>query len=235
MPRSLLERVQSFPDFHALPEPAARDLQAGAQVQRAGADTLLALQGAPCEFFPLVLSGRARIFVTDLDGRQITLYRLGPGQGCVLAAACSVSDEPLPGSVVVEASGEGLFIPAPVLRAWVERHPFWRSYVFSLIARQLGQVVAITNDLAFRHLDSRIAGFLLQEAAETGGVVQTTHQSLALELGTRREVASRILKSFEHDGLVRLERGAVRLLDREALQERAGECAPAAVVGDKSN
>ncbi len=221
--QELLERLQSFPDFQELPEEVARDLVRETRVQSVSTETILTVQGSPCSFFHVVLRGRARIFVTSIEGREMTLYRLGPGEGCVLAAACAVSEEPLPGSVVVEAGAEGLFIPAVTLRDWVEKHPFWRRYVFSLIAQQLGRVLAITNNLAFQHLDARIANFLLQEAEASAGIVRATHQTIALELGTRREVTSRILKRFEQDGLVRLERGAVRLLDRERLADQAGE------------
>lgn len=227
-----IDRLKAFPDFRELPDDAARSLVSRLRVTHVDAGTTLVMQGSPCAYFPLVLSGQARIYVTDPDGREITLYRLGPGQGCVLAAACAICNLPLPGSVDVETGGEGLFIPAPLFRDWVEHHSFWRDYAFSLIAHQLGKVLAVTNDLAFRNLDSRIAAFLLQQVGESDDSLRMTHQQLADELGTRREVTSRILKQMENQRLVHLARGHIQIIDRSGLRQRA---APAAFAfSDKS-
>ena len=217
----LLHRLRGFTDFEPLPEGAGRELHTGARVVSVRSGEVLATQGSPCEVFPVVLSGRARIFAMDEEGREVTLYRLGPGDGCVLAAACSVSGTVLPGFVAVEEAGDALCVPSRTLSTWVDRHRFWRDYVFSLVARQLGQVVAVTNALAFRRLDARIAGFLL-EGATDAGELRSTHHGVAMEVGSRREVVSRVLKGFEQAGIVALERGAIRVLDRQALAERAG-------------
>lgn len=215
------ETLRSFPDFTDLPEEIGPDLAERTLILKVEPGQMLAAQGSPCEHFPVVLSGRARIFTMDEDGREITLYRLQPGDGCVLAAMCSLSDEPLPGSVVIEQAGEGLLVPAKVLQRWVENHRFWRSYVFSLVARQLGQVVAVTNELAFKRLDTRIASFLLKSSASAEGEIRATHHGIAMEVGTRREVVSRILKEFEHAGILSLGRGVVRVINRQAIVARA--------------
>ncbi|MCH9648887.1 MAG: Crp/Fnr family transcriptional regulator [Deltaproteobacteria bacterium] len=223
--RSLRHRLRDFPDFAALPQDEAQELEQRSRVLSLAADTEIGAQGSSCDFFPLVLSGRARIFTMDDTGREITLYRLGPGEGCVLAATCAISQAPLPGSAVVEEAGDGLILPSSELRFLVNNFAFWRDYFFTLVSRQLGQLIAITNDLAFRHLDARIAQFLL-ESPSAQRIVKTTHQAVALEVGTRREVASRILKSFEREGLIALERGRIRLRDAGALARRAGATAP---------
>ena len=218
---SFLETLRGFPDFAGLPDEVAADLSEHSLVQAVPANKLLTVPGSHCEFFPVVLTGQARIYTMDEDGREVTLYRLGPGDGCVLSAACTVSDSPSPGFAVSESAGDGLFIPAALLRAWVDKRSFWRNYVFTLVARQIGKVVAVTNELAFRRLDSRIAGFLLHTLAGDGDAVRTTHQEVAMEVGTRREVASRILKDLEQDGILALGRGVIRVRDRQALSQRA--------------
>ena len=219
---SLTERLRRFADFAAFPHDLGEEFEANACVRMVAANTILAIQGETCEFFPLVLSGRARVYMMDEDGREITLYRLDPGQGCILAASCALSGAPLPGFSSVEVAGEGLFIPARALRDWVDRYPFWRYYFFSLVARQLGQVIGMTNAIGFRKLDARIASFLLQEADDLNGAVRATHSAIALEIGSRREVVSRILKSFEREGLVTLNRGKVHVQDGQALAKRTG-------------
>ena len=219
----LIERLRKFADFTAFPDEAASALDDQAQIMSVEAGRTLNAQGTPCVVFPLVLSGRARIYVTDADGREITLYRLRPGGGCVLAATCAVTGILSPGFTVVEAAGDAAVIPAEALRSWIDRFPFWRNYVFTLVARELGHVLSVTNDLAFRRLDARIASLLLGQDAETPGIVRMTHEAVACEVGTRREVASRILKALEQDGVVALERGVIRVRDRDALSERAGD------------
>lgn len=222
----LIERLRTFEDFAAVPDDAASALDEQAQIMSVDAGRTLNAQGAPCVVFPLVLSGCARIFVTDADGREITLYRLRPGHGCVLAATCAVTGIMSPGFTVVETAGDAAVIPAEALRSWIDRFPFWRNYVFTLVARELSHVLSVTNDLAFRRLDSRIASLLLEQDGETPGEVRMTHEAVAREVGTRREVASRILKGLEQDGVVALERGVIRVRDSDALADRAGDERP---------
>jgi CRP/FNR family transcriptional regulator len=217
----LLDRLRSFPDFAPIPEQAATEIQSEVHLSAIKGQELFAAQGGQCRHFLILLSGQARIFTMSAEGREITLSHLDPGVGCVIAAACCIGGDPLPCSVTIEAAGEGLLIPPPLFRRWVEDHTFWRDYVFKLIASQLGQVVAITNELAFDRLDARIASHLVRQATR-GQRLESTHQDVALELGTSRAVVSRILKEFEQEGLVTLQRGAICLRNFGALTERAG-------------
>lgn len=217
-----VDSLRSFSAFQAMPNEVESDLLTGANVLSVPSGRILSSPGEQSPYYPLVMSGRARIYVTDSEGREITLYRLDPGDGCVLAATCSICNLPSPGFAVVEVGGDALLIPATTLRAWVESHTFWRDYVFSLIALQLGHVLAIVNELAFERLDTRIALFLLRNVTNGTDRVRATHQAIAHEIGTRREVASRILKQLERDGLLALERGCVRVRDQSALEKLAG-------------
>ncbi len=217
----LLDRLRAFPDFTDIPHETATEFNREVQLFSVRSQELLAAQGSPCRHFLILLSGQARIFTMAADGREITLFHLNPGAGCVIAAACCIGGDPLPGSVTIESAGEGLYIPASVFRTWFDQHTFWREYVLKLIARQLNQVVAITNEVAFQRLDARIASFLVRQAYN-GERLETTHQSVALEVGSRRVVVSRILKEFEQEGLVTLQRGAILLRNPGALTEKAG-------------
>ena len=217
----LLDRLRSFADFSDFSEDAAAAFCREVQLNSVRAQQILAKEGSPCRQFLILLEGEARIYSTGVDGREMTLFHLGPGEGCIIAAICCIGGEPLPASAMIQSAGEGVFIPALVFRSWVENHSFWRGYVFRLIARQLGQVMAITSELAFQRLDARIASLLVRQSGQ-GERLSVTHQSVARELGTHRVVVSRILKGFEDEGLVALERGAIHLRNPGALTERAG-------------
>ena len=107
-----VDTLRTFRSFEAMPGNVALDLASGANVLRVPSGRILGSPGEAPSVYPLVLSGRARIFVTDEEGREVTLYRLEPGDGCVLAATCSICDLPSPGFAVAEVGGEALLIPA---------------------------------------------------------------------------------------------------------------------------
>ncbi len=217
----LLDRLRSFPDFTDIPEEEAAAFCREVQLNSVRAQEILAEEGSPCRHFLILLSGDARIYSMGIDGREMSLFHIGPGEGCVIAATCCIGGEPLPASVMIQSSGEGLFIPALIFRAWVDNYSFWRDYVFKLIARQVSQVMAITSELAFQRLDARVASLLVRQSCASKRL-EVTHQSVARELGTHRVVVSRILKGFEDEGLVALERGTIHLRNPSALTKRAG-------------
>jgi len=212
------ETLQSFPAFAAASDSVLAELMEKGVHRKLPEGLMTSLQGTQCHYFPIVLRGSARVFTMGENGREITLYRLKAGEGCVLAAASILSDLPLPAFAITENEGEFLMVPAQTFHGWFDELDFWRKFVFSLIAHNLAHVIAVTNATAFRRLDARVASHLL----ETQDVeARTTHQAIALELGSSREVISRVLKSFEVEGLVELHRGSVRLLDRGGLVDKA--------------
>ncbi|WP_127478083.1 Crp/Fnr family transcriptional regulator [Sulfurivermis fontis] len=176
-------------------------------------------QGDSCGYLPLLLSGRARVFKSAESGREITLYRIDAGDSCVLTASCIMSDIPFPALAVSETEVEAVLIPAGSVRAWMGESAAWRRYLFGLVARRLADVIAVVEEVAFRRLDARVAAWLLEHAA--GGVAHTTHQELAVDLGSSREVVSRILRDLENEGMIRRTRGEILLLDRVRLGRTA--------------
>ncbi len=181
----------------------------------------ICMEGDQCGQLPLVMSGRARVYKSGEQGREITLYRLETGESCILTAACIASAHAFPAFAVTETEVEALVIPAPSFHAWLTRHEAWRAYVFELLWKRLANVIAVVEEVTFRRMDARIAGYLVERSEASNGVIETTHESIADELGTAREVVSRILKDFEHDDRVSLSRGAIRITDLDALQSIA--------------
>ncbi len=177
-------------------------------------------EGRECSHLALVLEGTARIYKLGESGREITLYRIGPGESCILTASCILSHLPFPAFAVCEEDVEAVVIPANDIRTWLAESPEWRDYVFSLIAHRMGDIITLVEEVVFRRVDQRIAQYLLQHAKPQQKRIEVTHQIIASDLGTSREVVSRILKDFESKELVRVSRGSVELLDASLLAER---------------
>lgn len=217
-----LERLGEAFQFLQRCTPQLRaELAARTVPARLGAGETICRQGTTCGHLALVLSGSARVFKLGESGREITLYRVGPGESCVLTASCILSHRPFPAFAKCETSLEGLLVSGADLIRWLELSPAWRDYVFGLIASRLADVISLVEEVAFRRVDRRLARHLIQHAAGPEARLDATHQQIASELGTSREVVSRILKDFEALGLLRIARGSVRLLDAEGLEGKA--------------
>jgi len=174
-------------------------------------------EGQQCTHLPLVLSGNVRVFKLSESGREITLYRIEPGQSCVLTASCMIGGSPFPANAVIEEDVAALLVPLAQVQRWLQDSPAWRDFLFSLVAERLAEVISVVEEVAFRRVDARIADYILSKA-DASGRLERTHQTIAFDLGTSREVVTRILKDLEYRGIVRLARGEVRLRDRSALE-----------------
>lgn len=177
-------------------------------------------EGDTCAQLAIVLSGTVRVYKIGESGREITLYRIEENESCILTASCILSQVEFPAFAVVERNVRAALIPAPILRDWMERYEVWRWYVFELMSKRLADVMTTVEEIAFRRVDTRIAE-LLARLTEKQASVTITHQEIAYELGTAREVVSRILKDFEREGMVSLSRGSVTVQNRSALLKKA--------------
>lgn len=212
--------VDAFPFLAALGEETCASFQPHIGFASIPAGQHVCWEGDICPQLAIVLSGSMRVYKVGENGRAITLYRIGRNDSCILTASCILSQTRFPALAVVEQAVEVAVIPAARLREWVAQHEVWRNYVFDLMSQRLADVITTLNEVAFRRVDARIAEWLLKRAAQQTQVA-ITHQELASELGTAREVVSRILKDFERENLLALNRGVVALLDRGGLQRKA--------------
>jgi CRP/FNR family transcriptional regulator len=218
MSASLRQRlVGRFPLFSEVPPALLDELVAGAQEVRAPAGTVLFDERQPCGGFPLVLEGDIRVTKAAPSGRGILLYRVGPGEGCILSGGCLLGNSSYSASGVAETDVLLLRIPPPLFQKLLMQSEPFRRFVFGMYGERLGEVMELVEAVAFQRLDARLAQLLIRR----GPVVQATHQSLADELGSVREIVSRLLRSFEERGWVRLERERVTLLDLKALAAHA--------------
>lgn len=187
------------------------------------AGQFICMEGNLCAYLPLMLSGTARVFKTGENGREITLYRIEAGESCILTASCILSDKDFPAFAMVETEVEALLIPSRLFQLWFDRVPEWRFYVLGLMADRLSSVISIIEEVAFRRMDARIAGYLLDCTTDESSSLKTTHEAVASDLGTSREVVSRILKDFENEGLIGLARGCIYVRNRNALYAKTGQ------------
>ncbi len=210
--------VGTFPVFQALPpEARATVLREGMEL-RAPAGTAMFDPGSTCQAFPMLLEGSIRVSRVGDNGRELLLYRVTPGESCVLTSSCLLGNSVYPARGVAERDLFGLALSQPAFNRLVEQYPAFRNYIFSLFTDRLADMMELVEMVAFRRLDQRLAGLLLGK----GEVVLATHQHLADELGCTREMVSRLLKNFEDQGLVSLGRQQVRLLDPAGLRRTAG-------------
>ena len=206
--------------------------QAGDTFQAAFFDTVqvrhlvehqfVAMEGDTCRALPLVLSGRARVYKMGDQGREITLYRITPGESCILTASCILGDQDFPAFAVADRNVEMLLVPSRAVRQWMHDHPAWRQFVFQLIARRLAAVIETVDEVTFQRLDARLAAYLLDQYQEAeGDALHVTHEIIASELGSSREVISRQLKTFEREELVTLGRGMITVNNPAGLRRVA--------------
>jgi CRP/FNR family transcriptional regulator len=209
--------VERFPLFSGLPPAMLDELVAGAQEVRVPAGSVLFDERQPCAGFPLVLEGDIRVTKAAPSGRGILLYRVGPGEGCILSGGCLLGNSSYSATGVAETDVTLLRIPPPLFQELMMQSEPFRRFVFGMYGERLSEVMELVEAVAFQRLDARLAQLLIRR----GPVVQATHQSLADELGSVREIVSRLLRSFEERGWVRLERERVTLLDLKALAAHA--------------
>lgn len=185
------------------------------------AGTVLFEQGTPCRGFPMVLAGSVRVARGSPGGRSIELYRVSPGELCVVSTSCLFGQVPVTAHGQATESTELVLLSPTGFERWSANAEF-RRFVFGVFADRLADLMQLAEAVAFQRLDQRLAHALLGHGRE----LRTTHQALADELGTVREIVTRLLKRFERAGWVALGRERIEVLDGAALRALATGEAP---------
>jgi CRP/FNR family transcriptional regulator len=205
--------VERFPVLAQLPAERLRALATAAPLQQVPAGTVLFEPGTRCEGFPLVVDGSVRVSASSEGGREIVLYRVTPGEGCILSGGCLLGHDSYRARGVAETDVTLARIPPALFQELLVRSEAFRRFVFDMYGTRLAEVMELLEEVAFRKLDTRLARLLVQR----GPVIEATHQALADELGSVRVFVSRLLRSFEERGWVRLERERVTVTDPRSL------------------
>lgn len=224
--------LQHFPDLLALEAPVRERLRREAVFGRMQAGERAYLQGAQARGYVLRLAGVTRVQKTAPSGREVVLYRVGPGETCVLTTSCLLGRAAFPAEGVAESAVLEAVIPPATFQALMVDSEGFRRFVVANYGNLLGDLIMLMDDLMFSRLDERLAQRLLALSEPGEGSdpprVERTHQQLAQELGSAREAVSRVLKEMERKGWLRLGRSRIELLELDALRALGDGERPAA-------
>jgi CRP/FNR family transcriptional regulator len=179
--------------------------------------TCLFRAGDRCEGFGFVLDGTVKVSVLSESGREMVLYRVRPGETCTVTVSCLVNDTPYPANGTVEGPLDAISIPRSLFNDLVDGSRVFRQFVLEIFSAKVNHLMVLINEVAFNKLHQRLGARLL----ELGPVVTMTHQELAGELGTSREIVSRLLQNFADEGLVTLGRKRIAIEDSSRFEELA--------------
>lgn len=179
--------------------------------------------GAPCSGLLLLEQGLVRVARIAEDGRELQLYRVEPGETCVLTVSCLLGRSDYPARGVAEQPVRGVFLSAALFeRLSASNEPF-RSFVYRAFSERLAALVDLAASVTFDHLDRRLARALLERVRTSGRIVlEVTHADLAAELASARERISRLLGGFADAGWIEQGRGTLKVLDKPALERLSG-------------
>lgn len=213
---SITDLVDAYPILGELSEQALEMIRKGGRRLELPAGKLLFDERDQCAGFPLVKSGSIRVLKSAPNGRELPLYTIAPGDSCLVTSGCLLGNTAYPVKGVTLTAVEMFVIPPALFFTLLEEKPF-RTFVFNLFSEKISDLMELVGEVAFSKLDQRLAGLLLGK----GKVINTTHQQLADELGSVREMVSRLLKGFSDQGWVGLSREHIEILDPRALRNFA--------------
>ncbi len=204
------EFVNIFPIFRKSNDGLTDEILSAAVYKKFAKDAFLYLEGDSCSGIAFVLTGEIRVFKIGQIGREITLYEIFPGETCILNASCILSHQKYPANAVGISDGTMIYLPHNVFQKLIATHDVMRTFIFSLFSRRLTEIIELVEEVTFGKMDQRLTDYLIEKAENDQ--LHTTHQKIADELGTSREVVSRLLKDFEHKEKIFLARNLIRIL-----------------------
>lgn len=178
------------------------------------AGTTLFSENSPCQGFPLLLEGEVKVSRHSDDGRSLELYRVVPGELCLVSSSCLFRSQPLSARGITTKATSLILVAPAIFQRWLEA-PAFRNEVLGLFADRMADLTSVVDAVAFHKLDRRLAAALLGH----GQQLAMTHQALADELGTVREIVTRLLRRFEREGWVALGREQIQILNSAALRD----------------
>lgn len=213
---SVLERL---PFWKLLTDSEKELVQQNAVIRLYKKGTRVYSRERECLGMLFVMQGEMRTYLLSEEGREVTLFRIYPNDLCVLSASCVISQISFDTQMSAQKDTEALIIPPNIVLFLKEKNLSVRCFLYELATKRFSDVMWAMQQILFKRLDQRLALFLMQESQRLGtDTIHMTHEQIAQQISSAREAVARMLKQFSEDGLVELKRGAIRLLDQNALK-----------------
>ncbi len=207
--------LQHYPMLGGLPAAELDAVVSVTSVMHLPAGTVIFDEDQPCQGFPLLLSGEVRVIKRSPNGRELQLYRVGAGENCILTSSCLLGHTAYHARGLAEQDVNMVVLSPATFKHLIATQEAFRDYIFSLFSERLTNLMQLVSAVAFQKLDQRLAVLLVSRTSP----IRTTHQALADELGSVREIVSRLLKNFAEQGWIKLSREQIEVLDVAALKK----------------
>lgn len=218
-PPQQTEFEQLFPFVTQAGTEFTRDFYAACRYIELPAHASICEEGQQCAQLAMLLEGVGRVYKLSPGGREVTLYRIDAGEACVLTASCIMNGDDFPAMAITETPVRAITVSPHKVRSWICQETQWQHFIFGLLSHRLASIISVVEEVAFKRIDVRLAEIFSRRLARGESSLQTTHAELAADLGSSREVISRILKDFADRGLIETARGSILIADREAIEK----------------
>lgn len=208
-----------FPFMASAGDDFTQDFYAACRYVELPADVSICDEGQQCAQLAMLLDGVGRVYKLSPGGREVTLYRIEAGEACVLTASCIMNGDSFPAMAVTETPVRAIVVSPHKVRSWICAETQWQQFIFGLLSHRLASIISVVEEVAFKRIDVRLAEIFARCLARGETSLQVTHAELAADLGSSREVVSRILRDFVQRGLIETGRGSILLADRQAIEQ----------------
>ncbi len=207
---SVAEFQQVFPDIYER-ETVEAILEIG-KLKKIKADDWMLDIGDPILYMPLLLKGQLRVLREDAEGHELLIYYIRSGETCAMSLICCSGNAVSNVRAVAEEDSELLLLPIQIIDEWTTKYPSFKSFILKTYQKRFEELLNTIDSIAFHNLDDRLSQLLKQKSENEGSELKTTHQELANQLNSSREVISRLLKQMERKGKIQMGRNKITLL-----------------------
>ncbi len=201
-----------FPQLAIMPE-LKKEIANISSIVHLEKGTVFLKEGSYVKVIPLLIQGLAKVYKEDENGHEVLLYYIKPGESCITSVTLMNRNEASNVKAIIEEDAEVVVIPTDKALKIAQKYPKWNEFIYELFSHKFLELINVIKVLTFSNKDTRLLEYLKKAVAIKGSnSVQATHQQIADDLGSSREVISRLLKKLEHQGLVRLQQGSIELL-----------------------
>ena len=201
-----------FPRLATMPD-LKKEIEAISSLMEFKAGTVILKEGSYVKVIPLLLTGLAKVFKEEENGHEVLLYYIKPGESCVMSVTTMIQNETSKVKAVIEEDAEIVVIPADKAMKIAKKYPRWNEFIYELFNLKFEELFNVIKILTFSNKDARLLEYLRKKVSLKGNsILHTTHQQIADDLGSSREVISRLLKKIENEGYILLRQGEIEIL-----------------------